>query len=42
MSDYPVHESVNSSVLDVGVNFIQKPFSVSELAARIRTVLDEQ
>jgi len=40
MSGYTANVIAHHGVLDEGVDFIQKPFSVEELAATIRRVLD--
>ncbi|MFH2066565.1 MAG: transporter substrate-binding domain-containing protein [Pseudomonadota bacterium] len=40
MSGYTADVIVHRGVLDEGVNFLQKPFSIKELAAKIRSVLD--
>ncbi len=40
MSGYPDDVIAHQGVLDKGLNFIQKPFSVQTLAARVREVLD--
>ena len=40
MSGYTASIIVNQGVLDQGVHFIQKPFSVEDLAAKVREVLD--
>ena len=42
MSGYTADVIVNRGVLEEGINFIQKPFSLSEVAARIREVLDQE
>ena len=42
MSGYTADVIVNRGVLEKGINFIQKPFSLSEVAARIREVLDQK
>ncbi|MBC2735704.1 MAG: PAS domain S-box protein [Desulfobacteraceae bacterium] len=40
MSGYTSNVIAHQSVLDVGVNFIHKPFSLKDLAAKLREVLD--
>ena len=40
MSGYPADVIANRGVLDSGVSFIQKPFSIQELGAKVRAVLD--
>jgi PAS domain S-box-containing protein len=40
MSGYTADVIAHHSVIDEGVNFIQKPFSTKELAAKVREVLD--
>ena len=40
MSGYTASIILNQGVLDQGVHFIQKPFSVEDLAAKVREVLD--
>jgi CheY-like chemotaxis protein len=40
MSGYTANVIAHHGVLDEGVNFIQKPFSKGELAAKIRELLD--
>jgi len=40
MSGYTADVIAHHGVLDQGVNFIQKPFSVQDLAAKVRDVLD--
>jgi len=40
MSGYTTNVIAHQSVLDSGVNFIQKPFSLQALAAKLREVLD--
>ncbi len=40
MSGYTANVIAHHGVLDEGVNFIQKPFSKGELAAKIREILD--
>ncbi len=42
MSGYPANVIIHNSVLDEGVNFIQKPFSRKDLAAKVREVLDQE
>ena len=41
MSGYTADVIAHHGVLDEGVQFIQKPFSVQTLAAKVREVLDE-
>ncbi len=40
MSGYTADVIAHRGVLDKGVNFIQKPFSIKDLAAKVRAVLD--
>jgi FixJ family two-component response regulator len=40
MSGHPEDVISNHGVLDPGVDFIQKPFSVQDLCTRVRDVLD--
>lgn len=40
MSGYPAEVISSQGVLDSGINFIRKPFSVQELTAKVRQVLD--
>lgn len=42
MSGYMPNAIAHHSVLDEGVHFIQKPFSKTDLAGIVRTVLDEE
>jgi PAS domain S-box-containing protein len=42
MSGYTADVISNHGVLDEGVNFIQKPFSMQALAAKVRKVLDSK
>jgi PAS domain S-box len=42
MSGYTADVIAHRGVLDEGVNFIQKPYALRELAAKIRSVLDDQ
>lgn len=42
MSGYTANVIAHHGVLDDGVNFIQKPFSTKDLAAKVRAVLDNQ
>jgi CheY-like chemotaxis protein len=42
MSGYTANVIVHRGVLDEGVNFIQKPFSINELAVKVRSVLDAE
>jgi len=39
MSGYTANVIAHQGVLDKGVNFIQKPFSVKDIAAKVREVL---
>jgi len=41
MSGYTANTLSRRGVLDVGLNFVQKPFRISELAAVVRRALDE-
>lgn len=41
MSGYTANVIAHRSVLDDGVNFIQKPFSIRDLAVKVREALDE-
>ncbi len=40
MSGYTANVIAHQGVLDPGVHFIQKPFSLKNLAAKIREALD--
>jgi two-component system cell cycle sensor histidine kinase/response regulator CckA len=40
MSGYPADFIANRGVLDAGINFLQKPFSLDTLATRVRAALD--
>jgi response regulator RpfG family c-di-GMP phosphodiesterase len=42
MSGYTANVIAHHGVLDEGVHFIQKPFAMEELAAKIREILDGQ
>jgi two-component system cell cycle sensor histidine kinase/response regulator CckA len=42
MSGYTANVIAHHGVLEEGVNFIQKPFSVNALAAKVREVLDSE
>lgn len=42
MSGYTADVIACRGVLDEGVNFIQKPFSIKDLAGKVRQVLDQQ
>jgi two-component system, cell cycle sensor histidine kinase and response regulator CckA len=42
MSGYTANVIAHNGVLDEGVNFIQKPFSLYDLGIKIRRVLDEK
>ena len=41
MSGYTTHVIAHHGVLDEGVHFIQKPFSIKDLAAKVREALSE-
>lgn len=41
MSGYTANVIAHQGVLDEGVAFIQKPFSMADLAEKVRGVLDE-
>jgi response regulator RpfG family c-di-GMP phosphodiesterase len=41
MSGYTANVIAHHGVLDEGIHFIQKPFSMIDLAANVREVLDE-
>jgi len=41
MSGYTSNVIAHRGVLEEGVNFIQKPFSKKELAAKVRAALDK-
>ena len=41
MSGYTANVIAHQGVLDDGVDFIQKPFSINDLAVKIREVLDK-
>ncbi|MBV5326801.1 MAG: response regulator, partial [Chlorobium sp.] len=40
MSGYTANVIAHHGILDEGINFLQKPFSRRELAAKIREILD--
>jgi signal transduction histidine kinase/CheY-like chemotaxis protein len=40
MSGYTANAIVHRGILDEGLNFIQKPFSLEEMASKVRAVLD--
>ena len=40
MSGYTADVIAHRGVLDEGINFIQKPFSLKDLAVKIRAVID--
>jgi len=42
MSGYTANIIVHQGVLDQGVQFIQKPFSIDDIAAKARQVLDSK
>ena len=42
MSGYTANVIAHQGVLDEGVDFIQKPFSIHDLAAKVREVLDKK
>jgi DNA-binding response OmpR family regulator len=41
MSGYPADVISRHGVLEAGVDFLQKPFSVLGLAEKVRTLLDQ-
>lgn len=41
MSGYTANVIAHHGVLDKGVNFISKPFSIASLTAKVREVLDD-
>jgi DNA-binding response OmpR family regulator len=41
MSGYSADVIAHHGVLDVGVAFIQKPFSMADMTAKVREVLDK-
>lgn len=41
MSEYTADIIAHHGVLEEGVNFIQKPFMIQELAVKVREVLDK-
>lgn len=41
MSGYTGNVIVHHGVLDEGINFISKPFGVSDLTGKVRKVLDK-
>ena len=40
MSGYTANVIVHRGILDKGINFLQKPFSVKAMAEKVRNVLD--
>ncbi|MBI4792508.1 MAG: hypothetical protein HY789_07270, partial [Deltaproteobacteria bacterium] len=42
MSGYTANVIATHGVLEEGVNFIQKPFSLNDLAVKLRAMLDEK
>jgi len=40
MSGYTANIIGHQGVLDEGINFLQKPFSVQDIAGKVRTVID--
>ena len=42
MSGYTANIIAHQGVLDQGVQFIQKPFAVDDLTAKVREVLDQE
>ena len=41
MSGYTADVIAHNGVLDEGVHFIQKPFSIQDLAVKVREVLND-
>ncbi|MEE8441382.1 MAG: hybrid sensor histidine kinase/response regulator, partial [Spirochaetia bacterium] len=41
MSGYTADVIADRGVIDEGVNFIQKPFTIQELATKVRQALDD-
>jgi DNA-binding NtrC family response regulator len=41
MSGYTANVIAHRGVIDEGINFLQKPFSIHTLAAKVREVLDQ-
>jgi DNA-binding response OmpR family regulator len=41
MTGYTRNAVVHGGVLDAGVQFMNKPFTLDQLAAKLRSVLDE-
>ena len=41
MSGYTANVIAHHGVLDEGVHFIQKPFAIQDLSAKVRQALDE-
>jgi len=41
MSGYTDHAIVHHGVLEPGINFVQKPFTVDGLARKVREALDK-
>ena len=42
MSGYPANVIARQGILEDGVHFIQKPFSMADLDAKIRAALDSK
>ena len=42
MSGYAIDVIAHHGVIDEGVHFIRKPFSIKDLAAKVRKVLDSE
>ena len=42
MSGYTDRAILDNGVLDLGIPFIQKPFSPAQLVHKVRVVLDDQ
>jgi hypothetical protein len=41
MSGYPANVIAHQGMLDDGVAFIQKPFSMTKMTEKVREILDE-